>query len=89
MDGRAYDLSVPFTSVSGLKGFLTNVVRGKRSSASTYAARERVCGKAADPRFADPKHEDFSLPPDSPAKAIGFEPFSPDDAGIFFVERIS
>jgi len=43
----------------------------------------------ADPRFADPKHGDFSLPPDSPALAIGFEPFSLDDAGILPEEQDS
>ena len=37
--------------------------------------------------FADPKHGDFSLPPDSPALAIGFGPFSLDDAGILPEKR--
>ena len=36
----------------------------------------------ADPMFADPKNGDFTLPPDSPAFKIGFEPFSLDDVGI-------
>jgi hypothetical protein len=30
----------------------------------------------ADPRFADPAHDDFHLLPDSPAPRIGFKPFA-------------
>ena len=41
-----------------------------------------VHSAVADPLFRDAKHGDFSLPPDSPAFTIGFEPFSLDDAGI-------
>jgi len=36
----------------------------------------------ADPMFRDANHEDFTLPEDSPALRIGFEPFSLDQVGI-------
>ena len=36
----------------------------------------------ADPLFADAKNGDFTLPENSPAFAIGFEPFSLSDVGI-------
>jgi hypothetical protein len=36
----------------------------------------------ADPLFADAKNGDFSLPEHSPARSIGFEPFSLEDVGI-------
>lgn len=35
----------------------------------------------ADPRFKDPEHGDFTLGPDSPARALGFEPLDPAAAG--------
>ena len=35
-----------------------------------------------DPLFADAKNGDFTLPENSPAFAIGFEPFSLSDVGI-------
>ena len=37
--------------------------------------------KIADPGFADPRNEDFTLPDDSPAFELGFERFDPDRAG--------
>jgi len=36
----------------------------------------------ADPGFADPKNGDFTLPADSPAFQIGFQPFDMSDVGI-------
>lgn len=36
----------------------------------------------ADPQFADPKQLDFTLPPDSPVRALGFQPFDPSQAGL-------
>ena len=36
----------------------------------------------ADPGFADPHNGDFTLPADSPAYAIGFEPIDMSDVGI-------
>jgi len=35
-----------------------------------------------DPRLGNPENEDFTLPEDSPAFKIGFEPFSIDDVGV-------
>jgi hypothetical protein len=37
----------------------------------------------ADPGFADPKQDDFSLSPDSPALEVGFQPFDPHKAGVY------
>jgi len=36
----------------------------------------------ADPGFADPHSGDFTLPADSPAYSIGFEPIDMSDVGI-------
>jgi len=35
----------------------------------------------ADPRFVDPKHDDYRLQPDSPALKVGFQPFDATQAG--------
>jgi len=35
----------------------------------------------ADPRFADPAHDDFTLATDSPARRLGIEPLAPERAG--------
>ena len=37
----------------------------------------------ADPKFADPRHFDFRLTPDSPASKIGFQPFDYSKAGVY------
>jgi len=37
----------------------------------------------ADPLFVDPEHDNFQLSPDSPAFRIGFEPFDPNEAGVY------
>ncbi|HOX01519.1 MAG TPA: right-handed parallel beta-helix repeat-containing protein [Candidatus Paceibacterota bacterium] len=37
----------------------------------------------ANPKFADPANLDFRLAPDSPARAVGFEPFDPGRAGVY------
>jgi hypothetical protein len=37
----------------------------------------------ADPRFIDPARGDFRLRPDSPALALGFEPFDYGQAGVY------
>ncbi len=37
----------------------------------------------ADPLFADPGALDFTLSPDSPAIALGFEPLDPTEAGLY------
>jgi hypothetical protein len=36
----------------------------------------------ADPKFRDPRHGDFTMPPDSPAIALGFQPFDGTRAGL-------
>lgn len=49
---------------------------------SRWQARGRDEGSlVADPGFADPANGDFSLPPDSPAFAIGFEPIDVSRVG--------
>ena len=35
----------------------------------------------ADPLFADPKSGDFTLPPDSPARQLGFKAIDTTDVG--------
>ena len=35
----------------------------------------------ADPRFRNPANDDFHLPPDSPAIALGFQPIDTSKAG--------
>jgi len=37
----------------------------------------------ADPKFADPTKRDFRLAPDSPALALGFQPFDYTKAGLY------
>lgn len=41
----------------------------------------------ADPRFVDPEHGDFHLAKDSPALAVGFEPFDYSLAGLDGAEQ--
>jgi len=36
-----------------------------------------------DPKFANPKADDFRLPPDSPALKLGFQPFDYTQAGVY------
>ncbi|NUP99668.1 MAG: right-handed parallel beta-helix repeat-containing protein, partial [Armatimonadetes bacterium] len=37
----------------------------------------------ADPRLVDPANDDFRVRPDSPAIALGFQPFDPSEAGVY------
>jgi hypothetical protein len=46
-------------------------------------AGHELGSQVVDPRFADPAGRDFSLPPDSPALALGFAPFDVDKAGVY------
>jgi hypothetical protein len=39
--------------------------------------------RIANPQFIDPDRFDFRLRPDSPAVAIGFKPFDPNQAGVY------
>ena len=41
-----------------------------------------IAVQASDPKFADPAKGDFTLKPDSPALALGFEPFDLHAAGV-------
>ena len=43
---------------------------------------QEVCGKYADPMFADPDRLDFRLKPGSPALALGFKSFDWSTAGV-------
>jgi hypothetical protein len=52
-----------------------------KSLAEWQAAGHETESILADPRFADPAQGDFSLPPDSPALATGFQPFDFRTAG--------
>ncbi len=54
---------------------------GKRTWAEWQALGKDVHSLIADPGFAAPELGDFSLPADSPALRIGFEPFSLDGVG--------
>lgn len=46
------------------------------------ACGKEVNGRYADPRFVDARHFDFRLKPDSPAFALGFQPFDYTRAGV-------
>jgi hypothetical protein len=43
----------------------------------------------ADPRFADPAHDDYRLQPDSPAFGLGFREFDPAEAGRRSARRLT
>lgn len=45
MDGRTYDLCVLFTSLEGLKGFLSEGIREHKPFASMYASKEKLFQK--------------------------------------------
>lgn len=50
---------------------------------SDWQARGHDAGsQVADPKFKDPLRGDWSLAPDSPALAVGFQPFDPAQAGV-------
>ena len=40
-------------------------------------------GQVANPKFTDPRNGDFSLPPDSPALAMGFQPIDRGQIGLY------
>lgn len=52
-----------------------------RDLAARQAAGADEGSLAADPRFVDPGRSDFTIPADSPVRALGFEPLEPDRAG--------
>lgn len=56
-----------------------------RGCASLVEWRERGFDRysvIADPRFVDPVHDNFTLRPDSPAFALGFEPIDTSKVGL-------
>lgn len=48
-----------------------------------YTPRMDPHSRVADPKFVDPQARDFHLQPDSPALAVGFEPFPLDGFGLY------
>ncbi|HXX21844.1 MAG TPA: right-handed parallel beta-helix repeat-containing protein [Terriglobia bacterium] len=54
---------------------------GKESMAEWQNRGQDVHSLVADPLFADPKHNDFSLKPASPAAKIGFQPIDMSQMG--------
>ena len=60
--------------------------KGFRFDTLTFAEWQRtgrdVGSIVADPKFADARKGDFRLAPDSPARALGFVPFDPAQAGL-------
>ena len=57
------------------------VFPGDKDLAARQAEGQDTGSIVADPRFKDPEHGDFTLGPDSPARALGFEPLDPNAAG--------
>jgi len=55
--------------------------KGLRTLEAAQARGMEFGSISADPLFADPKNDDFTLPLDSPAKKIGFIPFDYKKAG--------
>ena len=53
-----------------------------KSWAEWQALGQDVRSIIADPGFRDPARGDWSLPPDSPAIALGFQPFNWREAGV-------
>lgn len=54
---------------------------GKESMAEWQNRGQDAHSLVADPLFADPKHDDFSLKPASPAAKIGFQPIDMSQMG--------
>ncbi len=55
----------------------------KRSPDQWHAEGHDTHSLIADPKFADPGKRDFRLAPDSPALALGFQPFDYTKAGLY------
>ncbi|MCX7818653.1 MAG: right-handed parallel beta-helix repeat-containing protein [Kiritimatiellae bacterium] len=73
-----------WTSASNLwwcvAGPVTNLAG--RTLAQWMAVGREVGSIVADPKFRNAAARDFALAPDSPAFALGFEPFDPSRAGV-------
>ena len=87
-----WDRDVPLVKGDWTKGLITRsncywhsggpvLFPGGQDLAARQAAGQDEGSIVADPRFADPARGDFTLPADSPAIAIGFEPLHPASAG--------
>ncbi|WP_158265509.1 right-handed parallel beta-helix repeat-containing protein [Blastopirellula marina] len=56
--------------------------KGKTLKAWQAEGREQD-SIVADPKFADAEQFDFTLAEDSPARKLGFQPFTTDDVGVY------
>lgn len=54
-----------------------------RTLADWQAQGHEAGSIVADPKLADPAHDDFRVAPDSPAVGLGFRPFDPAEAGVY------
>lgn len=87
-----WETDVPLVKGDWTKGLVTKancywhgskpvVFPGGVDLAARQAAGQDEGSIVADPLFKDPEHSDFALAPDSPARALGFEPLDPATAG--------
>lgn len=53
-----------------------------KSLAEWQAAGHEQGSSIADPRLRNPREDDFTVLPDSPALKLGFRPFDPGEAGV-------
>jgi hypothetical protein len=85
-DGAVLAGNWPFLGATIDRNLYWNISGADLSFAGLTLTKWRSLGAdrnsaIADPKFFAPAYGDFRLAEDSPAKAIGFEPFSLEDAG--------